>query len=76
METTRRSIAKALSWQGIGLLLMTGIGYVFTGSIGQGGMLAIVSSAIGLLSYVLHERLWARVRWGRTHADQVPVPHR
>jgi uncharacterized membrane protein len=49
----------------LGLIVMTIIGYIFTGSVGEGGALALTSAAVGLMNYFLHERLWARVRWGR-----------
>jgi uncharacterized membrane protein len=65
MDTNKRTIAKALCWQGLGLIVMTIIGYIFTGSVGEGGALALTSAAVGLMNYFLHERLWARVRWGR-----------
>ncbi len=65
METRKRTIAKAFCWQAVGLVVMTVIGYVFTGSAGEGGALALVSAAVGLVNYFLHERAWARVRWGR-----------
>jgi uncharacterized membrane protein len=65
MDTNKRTIAKALCWQGLGLIVMTIIGYIFTESVGEGGALALTSAAVGLMNYFLHERLWARVRWGR-----------
>lgn len=65
MDTNGRIMAKALSWQGLGLCSMTALGYAFTGSLGEGGALAIASTAVGMVCYVLHEKLWARVRWGR-----------
>ena len=65
METKKRTIAKAFCWQALGLVVMSIIGYAFTGSVGEGGALALTSAAVGLMNYFLHERLWARVRWGR-----------
>ncbi len=65
METRARSIAKALTWQLIGFVAMAFIGYLFTGSPQLGGKIAAVSVACGLVAYVLHERAWAGIRWGR-----------
>ncbi len=53
-----RIIAKAISWQIVGLIAMTVIGYAFTGSIEAGGSLAIVSTMAGFLTYVIHEKIW------------------
>lgn len=65
MESTIRTIAKAVSWQLLGLLTMTLIGYLFTGSVAAAGSLAIVTTVIGAVCYVIHERAWNRIAWGR-----------
>ena len=63
-ESRRRTLVKALLWQGIGLLSMTLIGWAMTGSVALGSSLAAVNMAAGFITYVLYERFWARVRWG------------
>ena len=70
METTRRTMAKALSWQASGLVVMTAVTYAVTGSVAEGGLVALAGSAAGMVSYVIHERVWARIAWGR-QADRV-----
>jgi len=65
METQARTIAKALCWQALGVVVMTLIGYLFTGSVSEGGAIAAVSTLVGLLTYIIHERLWAHIAWGR-----------
>jgi uncharacterized membrane protein len=65
MESKARTVAKALSWQGLGLITMTLIGYLFTGSVGAGGTMAVVASLTGFVCYIAHESAWNRVRWGR-----------
>lgn len=69
MDRPIRTLAKSLSWQGIGLISMTAIGFMFTGSVMQGGGIALFSAGLSLIVYVLHERAWARVRWGRGAAQ-------
>ena len=64
-ETTFRTIAKAVSWQALGLVVMTAITFAITRSVAQGGLVAIVGAAVGMVSYVLHERVWARISWGK-----------
>lgn len=64
MESTKRTIVKALSWQTIGLVVMTIISYVHTGSLTSALSLAGTSTVLGLISYVIHEKLWQRVSWG------------
>lgn len=65
METRRRSVVKAVVWNGMGLVVMTLVGLLATGSAAIGGTLAIVNTAIGLTLYVVYERIWAGITWGR-----------
>ncbi len=64
-DSPRRSIVKALTWQAMGLLVMTAISWLVTGSVSAGGAIAVLGAATGLVTYVLHERFWARIGWGR-----------
>lgn len=64
METRRRSLAKAASWQFFGIVMMSLLGFLFTGSLSSGGALAVLSSLLGFFSYLLHERVWASIGWG------------
>ncbi len=55
---------KAVLWNAMGLIVMTLVGLVATGSAAIGGTLAIVNTAIGLTLYVIYERVWAGISWG------------
>ena len=65
MDTARRTVAKAITWQLLGLVTTTVLGYVATGSLTAGGALALTSALVGFVCYAAHERLWSRIRWGR-----------
>ncbi len=65
METRGRTLVKALIWQAIGLSVMALVGWAVTGSAMVGGTLAVINTVLGFLTYVLYERIWARVAWGR-----------
>ncbi len=65
MDRPIRTWVKMLTWQGLGLVTMTLAGAAITGSVSAGGVLAAVNTAIGSVAYILHERLWARIGWGR-----------
>ncbi len=67
METRRRSLVKAVLWNILGLLTMSLVGYLASGSASFGGKIALANTAIGLFCYIVYERVWARVRWGRLH---------
>jgi uncharacterized membrane protein len=68
METRRRSLVKASVWQGLGLLSMMLIGWLVTGSMAVAGGLAAANTVVGFAAYLLHERLWARIAWGKVGA--------
>lgn len=69
METNLRTLTKAMTWQTSGFLAMCLLGYAMTGSIGVAGQFAIISTALGFVMFFLHERLWARIRWGKRNAQ-------
>lgn len=65
METAIRTWVKAGLWALIGLLVMALVGFVAKGSLVAGGAMAVVNTAIGFVTDVIYERIWARVSWGR-----------
>ncbi|MVO15679.1 DUF2061 domain-containing protein [Parasedimentitalea maritima] len=67
METRLRSLVKALIWNAIGLVMMALVGFFATGSVAIGGVIALTNTVIGFSCYLLYERIWSRIRWGRHH---------
>lgn len=67
METRVRSLVKAVIWNVIGLSVMAAVGLIVTGSLAAGGVMAVINTAIGFATYLIYERVWARIHWGRTH---------
>lgn len=65
METKQRTLVKGVLWILMGLVVMSLVGIAFTGSMAVGGTMALVNSGIGFVTYVLYERLWAGIGWGR-----------
>ncbi|MCE8507776.1 DUF2061 domain-containing protein [Ruegeria pomeroyi] len=65
MDTRQRSVVKAVVWNLLGLVTMTLVGLVATGSVALGGTLALVNTALGFTLYLVYERVWAGIRWGR-----------
>ncbi len=66
MDTTTRLIIKSATWQIAGLLSMTLIGFLFTGSFAASSGIAIAGSMAGFVSYFLHEVIWSRIKWGQS----------
>lgn len=67
MESRQRTAVKAIVWNIIGLTVMALVGLVMTGSMAVGGVMALINTAIGLTSYIVYERVWANIGWGRSH---------
>ncbi|SHJ71948.1 Predicted membrane protein [Shimia gijangensis] len=65
METRKRSLLKAVIWNAMGLAMMSLVGLIATGSMAVGGAMALINTAIGLTLYIIYERVWAGIRWGR-----------
>lgn len=64
MESHKRSIAKAATYRFVGSVMTAAIAYFLSGSwdvaLGVGFFDAIAKTG----TYFLHERLWARIKWG------------
>lgn len=66
MDTQKRTLIKAIVWNIIGLATMLCVGFIATGSLSMGGTMAAINTVIGLSLYVVYERIWSRVTWGRS----------
>ena len=64
-ETQARSVAKAISWRATGSLDTFIVAAVVTGSSKLAGGVAIAEALTKTMLYYMHERLWARIPWGR-----------
>lgn len=65
LDTRKRSIVKAVLWNMLGLVSMALVGFLLTGSISTGGTMAAINTALGFSLYLIYERVWSRVQWGR-----------
>jgi adenylylsulfate kinase len=64
-ETLARSIAKTLSYRACILILDFATIYFFTHRLEVAVGFTLVSNAYTTLGYLIHERVWDRVKWGR-----------
>lgn len=69
MDTTRRTILKAITWQTMGVISMAALSYPHTGSLTSALSLAVSASASGFVFFLAHEKIWNAVRWGRKSAE-------
>jgi len=64
MERKRRSLLKAVTWRIIAIIVLLYLSYSFTGDWETTGLITISFNAIQILLYYVHERLWAKIKWG------------
>jgi uncharacterized membrane protein len=65
VETTRRSVAKALSWRFLASAITGLIVFVVTGELEYAAGIGLADTVIKLVVYVGHERLWNNISYGR-----------
>jgi len=64
-DTQIRSLAKAVSYRTLGSFVTAAIAWVYTGSIGASAAIGGVDAVSKMAIYFAHERLWARIPFGR-----------
>lgn len=69
METKSRTWMKALTWQLLGLLVMTAINLWYLEDWSSSLGLSLILATSGIMMFYLHERLWARIEWGLARLD-------
>jgi len=65
MESTRRSIAKALSWRFLATIITATLAFAVTGEAEIAAKIGLADTLIKLVVYIGHERLWNRFAYGR-----------
>lgn len=70
MESTRRSLVKALSWRLIATLITGLLAYLLTGEMAFAAKIGLADTGLKFFCYLGHERLWNRISFGR--ATQEP----
>ena len=65
MISRKRSLLKAITWRLGGSVVTAGVVFGFTGDGGMSVGAGVADIVIKFIAYYIHERLWARVDWGR-----------
>jgi adenylylsulfate kinase len=66
VDTLKRTIVKTVSYRVIILILDFTSIYVFTGQVKVAIGFMIVSNIYTTVGYFLHERIWERIKWGKS----------
>jgi uncharacterized membrane protein len=73
METVRRSVLKALTWQLLATLITATIAFVVTGQLALAAVIGGFDTAVKLVAYYGHERVWNRVALGRRKPPEYQI---
>lgn len=65
MDAPIRSIAKALSWRILALLITASVVWAVTGELRLAAAIGVADTCVKLGVYYGHERVWNRVSMGR-----------
>ena len=63
-ESKKRSLAKAISYRIICIIMLSVVTYLITGDIVEMTSIVVVFQSIQMFVYYFHERLWERIQWG------------
>ena len=64
-DSSKRSIAKTISWRIAGSTSTFTIAYLVTGSAGISSGIAVIQMIVNTFLYWFHERAWNKITWGR-----------
>ncbi|MCX6777218.1 MAG: DUF2061 domain-containing protein [Candidatus Micrarchaeota archaeon] len=64
-EGWKRSLAKALTYRILIIILDFSIIYLFTGRVEIAFWFMVVSNVYTTIGYYAHERVWNKIRWGK-----------
>ena len=70
-EAFARSTIKSITWRVIGTLSLVLVAYSFTGKINLSLALGAIDIVSNIILYIIHERIWERIEWGRSFWDSI-----
>jgi uncharacterized membrane protein len=73
VETKRRSFAKAISWRLLAVVITSSVAYALTGKLEFALEIGAIDTAIKLVIYFAHERLWQRIPYGKIDAPDYQI---
>jgi uncharacterized membrane protein len=73
METRRRSLVKALSWRVLAAIITACVALALTKELKFAAEIGLIDTAVKLLIYFMHERVWNKIDYGRVRAPDYEV---
>ena len=65
MESTKRSIAKTISWRVVATLITGVVTYFLTGRLDFAVTVGLADTFVKFFIYYVHERMWTRIEYGK-----------
>ncbi len=65
MDQVKRTVAKTVSWRAWMIITNSLVGWLVTGDIMQGLSIGFMTFVVNTIAYVIHERMWNKIRWGQ-----------
>lgn len=73
METRKRSIAKALTWRSLAVMITTAVAWTITRETTLAVEIGVADTLIKLAAYYTHERAWLRVPFGKATPPEYQI---
>ena len=73
MDSRRRSVAKTVSYRIFATLTTACIAWALTGRLSTAAQIGALDGITKLFGYFLHERIWARLRYGQPKPPEYEI---
>lgn len=73
MEHPKRSLVKAITWRIIAFVVTIIAVYIYSKDIKQSLVIGISANTVKIFLYYIHERIWNRVKFGRTESSEYQI---
>lgn len=72
-ESHARTIVKSLTWRAGGLLMTMGVAWWITGKGELAASIGLADTAIKVVVYYVHERMWLKIPFGRARTPEYEI---
>ena len=73
MDQHKRTLVKTITWRFIALTTTIIVVYAYSGDIKESLVVGIGANAIKMILYYVHERVWNRVRFGKSEYPEYQI---
>lgn len=70
-ESRARSLTKSFTWRIVVVIVLFLVTYFLTGDVPRASAITIIFNLIQIVLYYFHERVWARIEWGKRGGSMI-----